>query len=134
MTAPNEKLSVEVNGETHVLKMSYGLLTRLTDICSDMPVDGSASFAVDGAIRDGIIFQCLLKRGMSGFLEIDDTNKDISFDDLDMSVKTAEDVLDWALGHVTDFFMNRVLKGTEMIRPYLESTSALTSSINGSVG
>lgn len=124
-TGPQEQLVITIDGKEHTLLMTYGLLTRLTII--NQSADDMISGGIDPAARDAVIITCLTKHGRSGVLE-----PDFDFDALDISIAECEAILDWAQGHMLDFFMRRLEAGAKAGAQYKDRLQDLTSSIVGS--
>mgnify|MGYP007011837141 CR=1 FL=1 len=122
---PSERLKIRIGDQEHELLMTYGLLTRLTIISSS--ADSIIEGTVDPTSRDAIIITCLTKNGRSGVLD-----PGFDFEDLDMSVAQVEEIFDWAMSHLIDFFMRRLEAGARISAPYKDRLQALTSSIAGS--
>lgn len=123
------RLKISFNEEEHELFMSYGLLTRLVSAVGMTADSMTQGFAVDGDTRDLVLMECLAKRGKNGVVEI---KEEFSFDDYpDFTPEVAEKIFDWAIAHVTDFFMRRLKAGQASLKPLMDQLQDLMPSQDG---
>jgi len=98
----DDHFTIQVGGEDHDIKMSFGLLNNLCRKAGD--IDGAAMVALDQDLRDAFLVELLSPRDPRGKIK-----EPIEPFELDVEVQSVLDLIDWAGNHVMDFF----LKGLE---------------------
>lgn len=101
---------VKLGDETHEVFMSYGLLNELTKIVGSPESVVQAHF--DEVLRTKLLTALFTKRKKSGKPEGDSV--DVS--DLEISIEDVDAILTWALMHVTDFFVQGMLRSQEILK------------------
>lgn len=106
------------------LRMSYGLLNELASAV-ETPENLPAIFA-DASLRTLVLYALLVER------EPDGTPKDgdVLLDDL--TPDEAMNLLEWAMEHITDFFIQMVERAARVSGKFDGKASVLMSSLNGS--
>lgn len=87
-----------VGGEPRDVVMTYGLLNELVSKVAD--IDQVAKFFVDETTRNDVLTAVLSERSPSGKI----TTK-ITPENLAIELETVDEILSWAAGHVTGFFI-----------------------------
>jgi len=96
---PPERITVTINNTSVPLFMSFGLLNTL--VAPITSVDELIQIDQDPELRNFVLEVCLTKR--------DDDGQRISKPDLNaISYSEGEEVLDWARGHLNNFFTKRL--------------------------
>lgn len=120
-----DTFSLEINGDTREIKMSFGLLNNLCRLVGD--IDNAAMMTIDPVMRESILVELLSHRDAKGKVK-----EKIDLDSLDAAAGDIVDLIDWAGEHVFDFF----LKGLERTRALqdknLDRIKALTRTQTGS--
>jgi hypothetical protein len=120
-----ETFDISVNGEDRSIFMSFGLLNDLTSIVGDP--GAIASLTLNPDMRNGVLKSALAKRKKSGKIE-----EEVDIDDLDVSIKDVEALLDWVSGHVMSFFVRSLRKVAAVNEKYEAPLRDLVSSLGGS--
>lgn len=119
-------LTVKINGEPRELNMSFNLQRRIVKLVDVTKLD---RLQIDPNLSDPVIEECIQKRDKRGKPEVFE-----KLDDIDIAPQDADTVLQWATGHIVDFFVKRLeaAKGTNaQFEPILKR---LMHSPNGSEG
>lgn len=106
--------------------MSFGLLNELSILIGDP--GRIAAVPVDPELRKAILLACLAERKKSGKIE----KAVADFDDLDISISDIENILDWTMGHLMDFFVRSLKKVVQVTETHKTDLASLQSSLTGS--
>lgn len=111
--------TVTVNGQEKTVKMTFGLLNEMCRICGE--IDGAAMLTLDNDLRIAGLNTLLSDRDEKGKIkvELDTHNLDIRPDEV-------IELLDWAGGHVTDFFLKAAKKTKDRYEPIKKQLKDLT--------
>ena len=120
----SDTITVTINGKEQDVFMSFGLLNYLSSIVSD-PSQVPA-IPVTPVLRDGVLKALFAKRKKSGKVE-----EEVDYDDLDVSIEDAERALDFAMEHLTNFFIRALKKVVAMSERNREEMASLESSLDG---
>lgn len=119
-----DKLDIKLNDKDVELFMSYALLNRLAKIGGSAE-DLSAIF-VQPDFQEAIIVECLKKHGPE-----DKAKDELDIEDFNLHRDDAESIVNWAGGHIVDFFLKAFENATEANRRMEPMMSALMSSSDG---
>lgn len=122
--AVEDRIDIRVDGKTHTILMTYGLLTRLTRTVNGSEEVADAGFSADS--RDAVITECFRKKGKNGFMEIP-PGEQLDMDELDISVDDVDLLMAWATAHLSNFFIKRLKaaeKGMEVMAKAMEGLNA----------
>ena len=122
-----ETFQVKVNGEDREIFMSFGLLNELTTIVGDP--GAVAAITMNPEMRNKVLASALAKRKPSGKIE-----EKVDIDDVEITIKDVESLLDWVAGHVMSFFVRSLRKVAAVNEKYEAPLKDLVSSLGGSRG
>lgn len=122
--APENRLSVTVNGDKVDLLMSFGLLDKLLKIFTDFKPAENAAFDSDQRVE---VIRTSLKRrgecGYTGFTGSRDYDPDVD----SISMKDVNAIFAWVLDHVTDFFLSQGETAKAVMEKYASRTNQNSS-------
>ena len=107
------------------LFMSYGLLSRLTNIVGG--ADQVPLLAGNVETQEHVILEVFTIRDKKTI-----TFEPTSLDELEVTLDEVSLVLDWVGGHITDFFLKTTLSSIKRADEMQASLSALAPTKNGS--
>lgn len=113
--------TLTIGGEEVTVKMTFGLLNEICKVCGD--IDGAAMLVMDNDLRIASLNTLLAKRDSKGKI-----TQELDINSLDVSPDDVVDLLDWAGGHVIDFFLKAATKTKARIDPIKKQVKALTTS------
>jgi hypothetical protein len=113
-------LDVTLNGESHTLLMTYGLLNKLATQVSDVEDVTNMGFSAEN--REATLLAVLTRKGKTGCFD------EVDLDEIE-EIDEIERVLDWASDHVFDFFMKRLRKAQEGLTKLSAEAETMTDSL-----
>ena len=126
---PDDRITVEVAGESRTVFMSYGLLGELSKLVGGVEMIPSLSF--DAALGGAALELMLASRDKRGKIT---NTEDASVVPFDFPVEQAESLINWAGAHLLDFFVRQYALNARMLAakatPLADVASYLTSSRN----
>lgn len=122
------KITVTVNEETREILMSYGLVDELTRIVGN--AESAPQMLLDPRVRNEVLEAIGAERTAGGRRKA--PKEDAVEFDPGMSLDDANDVLDWALMHVTNFFMRQFKTTAATVEVHRAEIDRLNSSTSGS--
>lgn len=117
--------TVTVNGKEVTVKMTFGLLNEMCRVCGE--IDGAALLLMDNDLRELALITLLSERDAKGKIK-----KQIDVNEIDMDMDEAVDLLDWAGGHVADFFLKAAERTKGRFEPLQKRVQALMPTSSGS--
>jgi hypothetical protein len=117
----SSEITVEVNGQSVEVKMTFGLLNEMCRLCGDL--DGMAMLMLDNDLRVQALKTLLSKRDEKGKVV-----EEINIETLDISTDHVLFLLDWAAGHVSDFFIRAATTTRDRVEPLREKVRVLSTS------
>lgn len=121
----SDTIEVSIDGESREIKMSFGLLNELSRKIGDL--DAIPMLAIDPDLRESVLISLLSKRDKKGKI-----TEEFSFFEAGLTVEDVSNLIDWAGGHVADFFLTSLEKGKALIADREARLKALLPSSNGS--
>ncbi len=106
--APPASLQVTINGQPREIFMSFNRLNRLTYLVGQ--IDGLANVMLNPEMRMAIILDLAQERDDKGKVV-----RDYTEDDLEVSQEDALNMLDFAQGHILDFFVKAAAKSNKLV-------------------
>jgi hypothetical protein len=121
---PNDRLTIQLGEEPRELFMSYN---RLNFCVAAMENDPSLleSVMIDPAYSHAMVAAALGNKGADGKFELFD------LDTVELSKEQFEEVLEWAIAHVADFFVKRLEGVAKIAKAHQPTMEALKSSLAG---
>lgn len=121
----SDAFTIEVAGEAVEVKMTYGMLNSLCRLSGD--ADAAVMFNLDADLQAAVVRELLAKRTKTGKI-LDG----FELFTLDVDPGELADLLDWAGGHVLDFFIQAAKKAKALGESREEEMKALQpTSIGG---
>lgn len=120
----DDTFEIQINGEGREIKMSFGLLNQLCSMCGD--VEDAMMFGIDANLREEALRLMLSKRDDQGRIE-----ENVNLFNIDVDPDAINDLLDWAGGHVLDFFLKAAEKTKAMGEARQDRLEALQPSSSG---
>lgn len=112
-TAPNDKITISIDGEEKELFMSYGLLTNLAQVIDNPEL--AAGVSLNPEVLRTMCAIALVPRSESGAVLVK-TDAEIS-EILDgLSPSSGEELIEWVQEHLIAFFMKGVTRSVEMVQ------------------
>lgn len=108
------------------VKMKYGLLNELVRVVGDLDQVHLVNY--DPVISEQMLLAMLVKRDAKG-----KPTEEISLAELDLDTEEAMELLDWAGGHVADFFVKALAKAKIMVDEKVPALKALMPTSPGGV-
>jgi hypothetical protein len=121
----NDIFIIKINGKEQDIKMSFGLLNNLCRLVGD--IDNAASMAIDPVLRDTVLIELLSDRDARGKI-----TERLDLDLLDADADKIGELIDWAGGHVFDFFLKGLERTKALQDRHLDRIKALIPSQAGS--
>ena len=109
----------------HNILMSLGLLNELTGLVGDPTNIGAIDF--DSEIQAQVIEACVAERTTFGRRK-----SDPNLDELQVSIKEVEGLLDWVKSHVMDYFVRRLTANAALVNQHQKSLKGLERFLTGS--
>ncbi len=120
----NRTLTLEINGKSRDLFMSFGLLNELASLLGD--VDRLTELPINHELRTVILKAVLSERTKAGKIV---TEADLS--EIDMDPQDVPKILAWVGEWVVDFFIQSGEAVKSVFVANMERVKSLTSSPNG---
>lgn len=115
---------IEVNGEKKDIKMSFGLLNELCGMCGD--VEDALLFGMNTELREEVLRLMLSSRDEQGRIK-----ENINLNTLEVDPDAINELLDWAGGHVLDFFLKAAERAKTASLARKDRMEALQQSSSG---
>jgi len=123
----NDIFTIKVDGKERDVKMTFGLLNNLCRKVGD--IDGAATIMMDLELRDGVLIEMLSDRDKNGKIT---AAADLS--SIEVEMDDVVELLDWAQGHVLDFFLKGLERAKALQDKNLGRIRALMPSSAGTAG
>jgi hypothetical protein len=111
--------TVTLGGHQKTIKMTFGLLNEMCRVCGEL--DGAAMLTLDNDLRVAALKVLLSDRDDQGKI-----TSELNINTLDMAPDEVVELLDWASGHVTDFFLKAARKTKTRFEPIKKQIKDLT--------
>lgn len=121
----NDIFTIKVDGKERDITMTFGLLNNLCRMVGD--IDSAATIVVDPVLRESILVQLLSDRDQRGKI-----TQDIELDSLNVDPDQIISLIDWAGGHVFDFFLKGLERTKQLQDRNIDRIKALLPSQSGS--
>lgn len=114
---PDKEYIVHIEDATRTIKMTYGLLQRLTSMIFDLTQ--LANLSLDSNLTRNLINECLDER--DDFGDRKNPKKDFT---LQLSLEEGEALSTWIMEHLMNFFISQLeaqKKAVEQLTPFLKT-------------
>lgn len=118
------KHTIKIADKPVHLKMTFGLLNEICRIAGDG--DAALLLNMDQDLRDATIKALLSERDEEGLI-----TKDVNLFSLDATPEDIVGMLDWAGGHVLDFFLTATEKARDLGKRNEARLAVLQSTLTG---
>lgn len=119
-----EMITVNVGGTPRHLKMSYGLLTVLTQILGDLEAVAELSFDAD--LRSAVLGEILAERDEFGAIV-----SPVNLFMMEIDADDVVEILDWAGAHVADFLLKQMTRSQALLKGRQAQIAALMPTSSG---
>lgn len=120
---PPKLVVQKVDGQTQELFMSFALLNRLTTLVGG--AEGVLTLVNDSELQQSVIIEVLTVRKKG------EPEQAPLLEDIELTLDSVGDVLDWVGGHISNFLLQRAEKTTQAQAALMERASKLTAIQNG---
>lgn len=121
----SDKLSVQINGKTVKVVMSFGMLNEVAKIVGS--VDNIGSLIVDAEMREAVLVTLLSERDEDG-----EISKPFNAKTADLTIEDYIKIANWVSEHLLSFFL-KLLEGANLLQEKVKpQVSNLTYSSDGS--
>lgn len=116
--------TIRYEGEEREVKMSFGLVNLLAQLCGDIETASEISLNLD--LQGDVLEALVVKRDKKG-----KPTEEFSLFAVESDADETGDLIAWAAEHVIDFFMSSMEKGAKTVEKAKPRLAALTSSPDG---
>ncbi len=122
---PSLEFQLKLNGETHVVKMTYGLFNEIMLVVPS-PEDIGELLITNAGLRDYII-----RRMLTGNKRVMEDKDLIDPFEMDVDITELNKLVMWVGDHILYFFMTSAEKTAELAKKYQETITQLAQSKSG---
>lgn len=126
---PNDRMTVEVNGQPQEVFMSGGLVRNIMRHFSQF--DDFGQIFTNAEEQNVLIIQLLRPRNKSGSPAV---KVNYSIDDFEMSIDDSAALVSWAVDHCLHFFMNSVSSATNLFESNKDNLVSMMKSVESTIG
>jgi len=125
LTRPSLEFTLRLNGEPHVVKMTYGLFNEIMIVVPN-PDDIGELLITNAGLRDYII-----RRMLTGSKRVTEDSDLIDPFDMDVDITELNKLVMWVGDHILYFFMTSAEKTAELAQKYQATITQLAQSKTG---
>jgi hypothetical protein len=122
---PSLEFHLKLNGESHTIKMTYGLFNEVMVVIPN-PEDIGELLITNAGLRDYII-----RRMLTGNKRVTNEEDMVDAFSMDVDITDLNNLVAWVGDHILYFFMTSAAKTAELAQKYQETITQLAQSKSG---